>query len=99
VDAVVTALRQREQRRQELQAELQTARPAMSASDLAHMRLALEGMANGWRQILREEPEHARPIIGALLDGRVMFPPTGRRSWKMEGTRDTLRPFSRATCP
>ena len=90
VDALVTALRQREQQRAALQAELQTCRPTMSAAEIRHTRLALEAMASGWRQILQQEPEHARPILSALLDGRVKFTPTGRRSWKMEGA-GTLR--------
>jgi hypothetical protein len=48
-------------------------------------RMAMEGLANGWRQVLREEPEHARPILSTLLVGRVTFTPTARRAWKLEG--------------
>jgi len=88
LDDLVEALRVRKQRRQELEQQLRVfrSRPPMTDAEIRRMRLARLAQVNGVRQILREEPEHARPIIETLLVGRVTFTPTGRRSWKLEGT-------------
>jgi hypothetical protein len=88
LDDLIEALRERDHRRQDLEEELHTcqSRPAMSAAQLRHMRMAMEGLANGWRQVLREQPEYARPILSTLLVGRVTFTPTARRARKLEGS-------------
>jgi hypothetical protein len=92
LEDLIEALRDRERRHQELKEQLRTcrSRPPMSTAEINHLRFTLTGLANGWSQILRDEPEHARPIISALLVGRVTFTPTGRRSWEPRGT-GTLR--------
>jgi hypothetical protein len=64
LDDLIETLRERDQRRQELEEVLHAcqSRPATTAVQLRHMLMVMEGLANGWRQVLREEPEHARPI-------------------------------------
>jgi hypothetical protein len=70
---LLEALRTRDRRREELDAARVAVRSqqSMQASDVSRVRDELMTLAGSWRQVLADDPIHARPIMSALLKGRV----------------------------
>jgi hypothetical protein len=76
--------------------ELRSARRQTPAIDRVKVRRDLLALATDWRRLLLGEPEHARPILRTLLDGRVTFTPTGKpKHWELQGTGKLSGLFSR----
>ena len=56
-------------------------------------------MAGSWRQVLANDPLHARPIISGLLQGPVTSTPLSFRKWRLNGSGSLIDLFSRdLTC-
>jgi len=92
VRGLLDALESSGQRVAELQAErdhVRTVRP-FRAGDIARTRRELLDLAHHWRELLTEEdPQHTRPIIASLLEGRVTITPKRKYEWELSG-RGTL---------
>lgn len=85
---LLEALREREARRANLEAERDAARGAcrLQTSEIALVRGELLDVAASWRQVLAGEPTHARPIVTSLLNGRVTFSPAhDPKRWIVKG--------------
>lgn len=66
-------------------------------ADAGRVRAGLHALAGDWRRVLADDPEHARPIVVKLLQGRVTFTPMAEpRRWQMTGTAN-LRGFFEET--
>ncbi len=96
---LVSALRERETRRTALEMERQaigTPRPRQNA---ARIRSELLEIAHTWRRVLTDDPSNARPIVSALLIGRVTYTPLERKRWKLAGQGTLAGLFERElTC-
>ena len=46
---------------------------------MARIRTDVMRLAEDWRQVLADDPNNARPIVSALLIGRVTIKPTAPR--------------------
>ena len=92
VSGLLDALHAREQRLTDLESareRLRTVRP-FRAADLPRTRRELLERAHDWRTRLAEnDPQHARPIVAALLDGRLTITPKRKDEWEIRG-RGTL---------
>jgi len=103
LDVLLGALKQREATLKGLEArrwELRSRRRQTPATDRVKVRRELLALSDDWRRVLVGEPEHARPILTTLLDGRVTFTPTGRpKHWEMHGTGTLSGLFSREIFP
>ncbi len=77
---LLDALRTRDERRRRLEAERATvaAQAPLRAADAARVRAELLALASSWRQVLVAGATHARPIVTALLKGRVTITPMRR---------------------
>jgi len=88
LDSLLDALRTREGDRMRLQAQRDAVRvpERLRASDLGRVRRELEQRADDWRIVLTDDPDHARPIVTKLLDGRVTITPLDEpRQWQITG--------------
>lgn len=84
---LVAALRAREERLRQLEAEraaLRT-RKGVSALEVARVRQQLHELAGEWRRVLVDSPAHARPIVTRLLNGRAVFTPVAKHEWQLAG--------------
>jgi hypothetical protein len=92
------ALRTRDRRRAELEAARAAVRSQrrLQASDTDRVRDELMTLADSWRQVLAEDPPHARPILSELLKGRVSFTPMMKRRWTVRGEGTLTGLFSKA---
>jgi hypothetical protein len=52
-------------------------------------------LAASWRQVLLDDPLHARPLITGLLIGRVTTTPTAKHAWRLTGEGTLAGLFSR----
>jgi DNA invertase Pin-like site-specific DNA recombinase len=101
LDALVRALRTREDER----ATLEAARHAMrserrlEATDATRIRRELQELAASWRSVLVSDPAHARPIVASLLNGRVTIRPQENRKWTMTGRGTLSGLFERTIFP
>jgi site-specific DNA recombinase len=103
---LVEALQERERRLLALQADRAAvaANRRLDTREIAQLRVQLVELAGTWRHVLADDPAHARPIVSALLKGRVMYTPIGEKRWQMSGegtyaglfTKDVL-PFGMAS--
>ena len=83
LDGLLQALQVRETRHAELEARRDGMRSErrLRASDADRVRDELMTLATSWRQVLSDDPTHARPIVSSLLRGRVTFTPTAKTAW------------------
>jgi hypothetical protein len=63
------------------------------------IRQELEALASSWRNVLTNQPGHARPIVSALLVDRVTFTPTGTKRWTVSGAGTIAGLFERVFIP
>jgi hypothetical protein len=74
--SLVTALREREARIREMRARPGTIEvPAPSTATMRDLERRLRARLHGWRGLLRRQTAQARPLLGRLLDGRLVFTP------------------------
>jgi hypothetical protein len=68
---------------------------------VTQVRLELRALAGAWRQVLVDDPTHARPIIASLLNGRVTITPmaTAKHRWMLTGEGTLAGLFQRAVFP
>jgi site-specific DNA recombinase len=89
LDDLVAALQERDARRGALERDLASCAPPATAvppADVRRVQRELVSLASSWRKVLVERPQEARPIVSALLAGRVTFTPLEkRRSWELRG--------------
>ncbi len=87
--SLLSALRDRESRLDNLRAESEALRSRkQNARQLDGRRIAAElrELAKHWRDVLAGEPAHARPILTKLLVGRVSFTPLeDPKRWELRG--------------
>lgn len=83
LSGLIEALQARERQLQGLDAERTSMRSArrLRTFDTARIQGELLELAQSWRRVLASDPDHARPIVSALLIGRVTYTPLddGRR--------------------
>jgi hypothetical protein len=66
-------------------------RRRFQASETARVRDELLALADSWRQVLTDDPEHARPVVAKLLEERVIITLGAKpKTWTMSG-RGSLR--------
>jgi hypothetical protein len=77
------------------------AQAPLQASDAARVRRELMDLARSWRQVLVAGAKHARPIVTALLVGRVTITPAldAARTWILRGEGTLRGLFERAILP
>ena len=73
----------------------------LQASDADRVRDELLTLAGSWRQVLADDPTHARPIVSSLLKGRVTITPIEmvRKRWTLTGEGSLVGLFERALFP
>ena len=59
------------------------------------VRTELLALANDWRHVLSDEPQHARPIVTLLLNGRVTITPASKGEWTLRGEGTLTGLFTR----
>ena len=69
------------------------------AFDAERVRAELLELAGRRCQVLVQERSEARPVVSALLTGRVRFRPVERRRWEMKGTGTLAGLFTREIFP
>ena len=75
------------------------AAPRLQAVDVTTVRRDLLDLADAWRSVLGHDPTNARPIVTALLIGRVtMTPTTERKVWELRGKGTLSGLFTREIC-
>ena len=75
------------------------AAPRLQAVDVTNVRRELLDLADSWRSVLGHDPTNARPIVTALLIGRVtMTPTTERKVWELRGKGTLSGLFTREIC-
>jgi hypothetical protein len=94
---LLEALRAREDRLQDLEAQRKALRSQrhLKASEAARVRGELIEIADAWRDVLVHDPTNARLIVTSLLVGRVTITPTGDKRWQMRGEGTLIGLFSR----
>jgi hypothetical protein len=94
---LLEALRAREDRLQDLEAQRKALRSQrhLKASQSDRVRGELFAMAAECRRVLMDDVPNARPIVTALLKGRVTITPTGHKRWQMRGEGTLIGLFSR----
>ena len=101
--ALLDALRTRDELRRRLEAERATvaAQTPLRAADASRMRSEVLALASSWRQVLVAGATHARPIVTALLKGRVSIAPheTKRHHWILRGEGSLRGLFERVILP
>lgn len=101
LETLMAALKAREDRRKVLEAQRHNiaAQQRLMTSDAAKLREEIEALAGSWRTVLvNESPEHARPIVSALLKGRVTFTPIAKKTkqWSVRGESSIKGLFCKA---
>jgi hypothetical protein len=102
LDGLVHALQAREGQRIDLEAERVAIRAhqRVQAVDLARVRTELLDLAASWRQVLVNDPTHARPIVSSLLRRRVTIAPTPTKGqWVLTGEGHLIGLFERTVFP
>jgi site-specific DNA recombinase len=97
LEALVAALKAREERLGDLRRQVNAARAEkrVSSFDHATTRRELLTLAGDWRKVLATDPLNARPIVSTLLDGRLTITPTGTpKQWELEGRGTLIGLFS-----
>ena len=74
LDSLVMALKDKEQRRQAVERELQA---RSTPFDLARLKKSLTAHAAGWRGMLKRQTEGAKQILQKLVAERFIFTPEG----------------------
>jgi len=97
---LVEALQERDTRLARLTEERELERTQSARQiDARRARQELLALAQSWRQVLTQEPLHARPILADLLVGRVTFTPAAEpKRWELRG-RGTLSGLFDAILP
>jgi site-specific DNA recombinase len=90
LSVLVAALQEREARRVRLEADRDAVRAqrGLGAADVGRVRDELIALASSWSYVLADDPTHARPIVSALLIGRVTITPFEapvKSRWIMRG--------------
>jgi DNA invertase Pin-like site-specific DNA recombinase len=99
IPGLVTALREREAKRAQLESERRAFSPQRLRPSAERLRSDLLGLADSWRKVLAGDPTHARPIVSSLLKDRVTYTPIGPRKWQLSGHGDFSGLFKRVfTC-
>jgi DNA invertase Pin-like site-specific DNA recombinase len=101
LDGLLSALQTREAMRTRLEADYQALRTArnVEASEAGRIRGELIELADSWRRVLADDPTHARPIISALLVGRVTITPAAGKRWMLTGAGTLTSLFERTIFP
>ena len=103
LDGLLDALRTRDQRRARLEAQraMLFAQAPLQAADAGRVRRELTDLARSWRQVLVAGAQHARPIVTALLVGRVTITPAldAARTWILRGEGTLRGLFERVILP
>ncbi len=98
VSGVLEALQALDRRRVQLEASRGGVRAARATRriDAGRVRDEVLTLATDWRRVLVDDPTHARPIVCALLDGRVTFTPLHEpKRWRARGAGSLIGLFSR----
>ncbi len=97
LSGLIEALQERERQRQALEAQRTSMRAArrLRTSDTARIQSELGDLAESWRRVLASDPDHARPIVSALLIGRVTYTPLDGTRWKLTGEGSLTDLFSK----
>lgn len=102
IPGLVSALRERETRLAALDVESQALaahRPMLTMSR-DRVRAEIVALAHSWRHVLTDDPAHARPIVSALLKGRVTFIALAEpKQWDLYGEATLDRLFLREIFP
>lgn len=97
---LVAALREREERRVSLEAERRAIASQRPRHGVQRVRAEVLELAYSWRRVLADDPLHARPIVSALLSGRVTFTPIEHaRRWELKGAGTLTGLFTREVFP
>jgi hypothetical protein len=99
---LVEGLREREGRRVRLEADREAVRAqrGLKACETGRVRDELHVLAASWRRVLADDPTHARPIVSALLTGRVTFTPLSKpKRWELRGEGTLAGLFAREMFP
>jgi hypothetical protein len=100
IPGLLAALREREERRMSLEAEREAIASQRQPKDVGRVRAELLALAQSWRHVLADDPTHARPIVSALLRGRVTFTPLAEsKRWELKGEGTLAGLFSREIFP
>jgi hypothetical protein len=68
----------------------------LKASEANRVRTELLALADEWGRVLVEDPAHARPIVTALLNGRITITPaTTKAQWTLSGEGTLAGLFTR----
>jgi hypothetical protein len=57
----------------------------MRSSDATRVRGDLTTLSHSWRTVLAHDAPNARPIVSALLKGRVTITPAAKNEWTISG--------------
>jgi site-specific DNA recombinase len=98
VAGVLEALQALDRRRVQLEGSRPAGRAtrATPAPNPERVRDEVLTLATNWRRVLVDDPTHARPIVAALLQGRVTFTPLAeRKRWQARGEGSVCGLFSR----
>ena len=73
----------------------------LEASDAALARVKLLTLADSWRRVLANNAGHARPIVAAMMNGRVTITPTPEKEnhWTLSGEGTLIGLFQRTLFP
>ena len=102
LESLLAALREREMRLEGLRADLAALRVQRrpGRAEAATIRTDVMQLAGSWRQVLAEDPDHARPIVSSLLIGRVTITPAAdSRQWELRGEGTIAGLFSKTIFP
>ena len=101
LDSLLTALHERETKLEGLRADLAALRSQRRPwrSEVASIRADVLTLAGSWRRVLAEDPRNARPIVSALLIGRVTIRPTTPRQWELSGEGTLVGLFRKRVFP
>jgi site-specific DNA recombinase len=102
LDGLLLALQAREATRATLDAERQAMRAErrLEATDATRVHAELMTLAGSWRRVLADDAGHARPIVAALLTGRVTITPTSiAKQWTLSGEGTLAGLFQRTIFP
>jgi len=58
---------------------------ASEGSEATRVRTELLALADEWCRVLVDDSGHARPIVTALLNGRVTITPAAKAQWTLSG--------------
>lgn len=96
LEALVAGLKAREERLTDLRRRVESTRAEKRVAwfDQTTTRRELLTLARDWRKVLATDPTNARPIVSALLDGRVTaVSVTAPTRAAVQGDNDLHRPW------